>query len=190
MSKPTSNILVYVVLVFAFGIGKTTLCQTFAERDTRTKWSAEWISHPTAALREPGVFHFRKILNLQAAPERFLIHVSADNRFVLFVNGIRVGEGPARGNFFRWRYETFDLAPFLIRGDNVIAATVWQYGIYGARRADYRPPRFPCGGGYTCGGNDKYWHKLGSGTGTWTHCHPSSARRFAPVLGCGTWRTD
>jgi hypothetical protein len=130
VSKPTFNTLAYAVLVFAFGIGKTTVCQTFAEPDIRTKWSAEWISHPTAALREPGVFHFRKILSLPAAPERFLIHVSADNRFVLFVNGTRVGEGPARGNFFRWRYETFDLAPFLIRGDNVIAATVWQYGIY------------------------------------------------------------
>ena len=46
------------------------------------------------------------------------------------MNGKRVGEGPARGNFFRWRYETFDLATFLNPGDNVIAATVWQFGIY------------------------------------------------------------
>jgi len=94
------------------------------------KWSAEWISHPTAPLREPGVFHFRKVINLPVAPEHFVVHLSADNRFALFVNGKRVAEGPARGNFFRWRYETVDLAPFLSRGDNVIAATVWQYGIY------------------------------------------------------------
>lgn len=96
----------------------------------RTKWTAQWISHPTAPLREPGVFHFRKVLQLSKQPARFLVHVSADNRFQLFVNGKRVGEGPARGDLPHWRYETFDLAPFLRKGQNVIASTVWQFGIY------------------------------------------------------------
>jgi alpha-L-rhamnosidase len=128
VTKRTLNVC--AILLTAFATGKIVVCQTAAEPAVRKKWSAEWISHPTAALREPGVFHFRKVINLPLAPERFVIHVSADNRFVLFVNGRRVGEGPARGNFFRWRYEIVDLAPFLSRGDNVIAATVWQYGIY------------------------------------------------------------
>ena len=97
---------------------------------SRTKWSAQWISHPTAPLREPGVFHFRKILQLPSTPPHFVVHVSADNRFLLFVNGRRVGEGPARGDLAHWRYETFDFAPFFHEGENVIAATVWQFGIY------------------------------------------------------------
>ncbi len=96
----------------------------------RETWSANWISHPTAPLREPGVFHFRKILVLENRPERFVVHVSADNRFILFVNGQRVGEGPARSDLHHWRYETFDLARFLVPGQNLIAATVWQFGIY------------------------------------------------------------
>ncbi|HLV88605.1 MAG TPA: family 78 glycoside hydrolase catalytic domain [Candidatus Sulfotelmatobacter sp.] len=96
----------------------------------RAVWTAQWISHPTAALREAGVFHFRKILELESRPERFMVHVSADNRFILFVNGQRVGEGPAHADFRHWRYESFDLAPFLIAGKNMIAANVWQFGIY------------------------------------------------------------
>ena len=45
-----------------------------------------------------------------------------------FVNGVRVGEGPARGDLDHWRYATFDLAPLLMPGENLIAATVWNYG--------------------------------------------------------------
>ncbi|MGC2400114.1 MAG: alpha-L-rhamnosidase C-terminal domain-containing protein [Acidobacteriaceae bacterium] len=93
-------------------------------------WTAEWISHPTAPLREPGVFHFRKILHLEAAPAHFLVEVSADNHFLLYVNGRRIGEGPAKGDLQHWRYETFDLAPALHAGDNVIGATVFNFGIY------------------------------------------------------------
>ena len=128
MTNRTLNIS--SILLIAFATGHIAICQSFPEPTIRMKWSAEWISHPTAPLREPGVFHFRKVINLPVAPEHFVVHLSADNRFALFVNGKRVAEGPARGNFFRWRYETVDLAPFLSRGDNVIAATVWQYGIY------------------------------------------------------------
>ncbi len=94
------------------------------------RWNAEWISHPTAPLREPTVFHFRKTIQLPAKPEHFNVKVSADNRFLLFVNGIRIGEGPARGDLLHWRYETFDLASALHPGQNTIAAVVWNFGIY------------------------------------------------------------
>ncbi len=93
-------------------------------------WTARWITHPTAPLREPLVLHFRKSLELAARPAKYVVHVSADNRFVLFVNGHRVGDGPARGDLAHWRYETFDLAEYLKAGANVVAATVWNYGIY------------------------------------------------------------
>ena len=88
-----------------------------------------WIAHPTAPLREPGVFHFRKTFHLDGQPDHFVVLVTADNRFQLYVNGQRVGEGPARGDLAHWRYETLDLAPFLRAGDNLISATVWQFGL-------------------------------------------------------------
>jgi len=93
-----------------------------------TPANAHWIA-PTASKEAAlGVFDFRKIISLKAAPEQFVVHVSADNRFQLYVNGKRVGEGPARGDLQHWRYEDFDIAPLLRKGDNVIAARVWNFG--------------------------------------------------------------
>ncbi len=93
-------------------------------------WKASWITHPTAPLREPIVLHFRRSLQLESKPARYVVHVSADNRFILYVNGHRVGDGPARGDLAHWRYETFDLAPCLTAGANLVTATVWNFGIY------------------------------------------------------------
>ncbi len=94
------------------------------------EWKASWITHPTAPLREPLVLHFRRTLSLAAVPATYTVRVSADNRFILYVNGHRVGDGPARGDLAHWRYERFDLAPLLQPGQNLITATVWNFGIY------------------------------------------------------------
>jgi alpha-L-rhamnosidase len=92
-------------------------------------WHAGWITHPTAPLREPLVLHFRHTLNLSSAPASYVVRVSADNRFILYVNGQRVGDGPARGDLTHWRYGKFDLAPLLKPGENLITATVWNWGV-------------------------------------------------------------
>ena len=84
---------------------------------------------PTAPLREPLVLHFRRTLDLPAVPASYPVRVSADNRFILYVNGQRVGDGPARGDLTHWRYERFDLAPPQT-GQNLITATVWNFGVY------------------------------------------------------------
>jgi hypothetical protein len=93
-------------------------------------WKAAWIAHPTAPPREPLVLHFKRTLPLTAVPASYPVRVSADNRFILYVNGHRVGDGPARGDLAHWRYERFDLAPLLRPGQNLISATVWNFGIY------------------------------------------------------------
>jgi hypothetical protein len=99
--------------------------------DTRlvaSHWPAQWIACPDAPERDAGVYYFRKELKLAAVPGHFWVHVSADNRFLLHVNGAYAGEGPARGDLFHWRFETIDLAPLLHPGENVIAAVVWNFG--------------------------------------------------------------
>ena len=94
------------------------------------EWKASWVTHPKAALREPLVLHFRRALELPSVPATYLVRVSADNRFILYVNGQRVGDGPARGDLSHWRYERFDIAPLLKAGPNLITATVWNFGVY------------------------------------------------------------
>jgi hypothetical protein len=44
-------------------------------------------------LREPVVLHFRRTLALEVVPASYPVRVSADNRFVLFVNSLCVGGG-------------------------------------------------------------------------------------------------
>ncbi len=94
----------------------------------RRLWTAKWIAVPKAPSTEYGVYHFRKTFDLDARTERFVVHVSGDNRYQLFVNGQRVAWGPARGDLFHWRYETVDIAGFLQPGKNVLAAVVWNFG--------------------------------------------------------------
>jgi len=91
-------------------------------------WPASWIASPTGSPTEFGVFHFRKSFTLDAKPEHFVVHVSADNRYRLFVNGRSVSTGPAQSDLRNWRFETIDLAPYLEAGSNVLAAVVWNGG--------------------------------------------------------------
>jgi hypothetical protein len=90
--------------------------------------AARWISHPTAPGEEFGVFHFRRVIDLSESTERFIVHLSADNRYRFFVNGRQVSAGPQRSDLMNWRYETVDLAPHLRQGRNVLAALVWSWG--------------------------------------------------------------
>jgi hypothetical protein len=91
-------------------------------------WNAVWISAPDASPFDFGVYHFRRTLDLPQKPSRFVVHVSADNRYQLFVNGTRVLWGPARGHLSAWPYETLDIAPWMQQGQNVLAAVVWNFG--------------------------------------------------------------
>lgn len=104
-------------------------------------WNAEWITGPgqpinpwTAnrdnSLKEYGVYKFRKVIELSQKPESFIVHVSADNRYKLFVNGQLVALGPTRGDMYFWNYETLDLAPYMKTGKNTIASVVWNDGPY------------------------------------------------------------
>lgn len=95
-------------------------------------WPARWV---WVAGSDPfcyGVYHFRRTFELPQKPTSFIIHVTADNRYQLFVNGQRVVWGPARGDLFHWRFETVDIAPYLRAGKNVLAAVVWNDGEYRA----------------------------------------------------------
>ncbi len=94
------------------------------------QWPATWITCPDIPQRDYGVYHFRKTFEMGQIPQKFIVNVSADNRYRLFVNGIPVCNGPARGDLYNWYFETIDIAPFLKKGNNSIAALVWNMGVY------------------------------------------------------------
>lgn len=55
------------------------------------------------------------------------MHFSADTRYKLYVNGVRVAVGPARGSLLIWYYDTLDIAPHLVCGNNEIRFEVIRY---------------------------------------------------------------
>ena len=108
----TTNIFVFLVtIVFA-----------------QSKQTSPWISYPSANVTEYGVYHFRKTFELDQVPASLVIHVSADNRYNLFVNGQRVCYGPAKGDLKTYNYDVIDIASFLKPGKNVLAALVYNGG--------------------------------------------------------------
>ena len=93
--------------------------------------AGDWVTHPDArgeAAQTAVNLQFQSVLDLDRRPQRLNVAVTADNRFVLYVNGRRVAAGPSRGDLSHWRRSSIDLAPYLQRGRNVIAAEVWNDG--------------------------------------------------------------
>lgn len=107
-----------------------SISQAYAQNFTPSlnvrPWNAGWIAPPNDPGTEYGVYYYRKSIGLVAKPASFVVHVSADNRYKLYVNGALVSLGPARSDTYYWNYETVDLAPYLTTGKNTIAALVWN----------------------------------------------------------------
>ncbi len=105
-----------------------SFAQTISDAILKNRWDAQWIQAAPEALHGYGIYHFRKTIRLDSMPARFIVHVSADNRYKLYVNGTMVSLGPARGDLYHWNYETVDIAPYLKKGKNVLASLVWNFG--------------------------------------------------------------
>src|SRR5688572_12163570 len=120
----------YLFLIFFLLAAITAHLQTINPSLFKNTWRANWITAPEAPAKGYGVYYFRKKISLTEKPESFIIHVSADNRYVLIINEKFVSLGPARNDLFHWNFETVDIAPYLNQGSNVITATVWNEGEY------------------------------------------------------------
>lgn len=91
-------------------------------------WHAQWIGPAFDPRQDIGVHVFRLRLSLDALPEDLLVKVSADQRYKLFVNGQLVSFGPQRGDEKHWFFDVVDLAPYLVEGENLVWALVWNFG--------------------------------------------------------------
>ena len=115
-----SRIRIILFSLICINLSAQTVQQVASEKINpallNNHWKAQWISHPSESLLEYGVFHFRKSFELKDQPKEFIIHISADNRYRLFVNGKPVCFGPARADLEHWTYESIDIAQFLKPG--------------------------------------------------------------------------
>jgi hypothetical protein len=92
------------------------------------QWDASWISVPDIDGQAYGVYEFCKGFELAEVPSHYIVHVSGDNRYKLFVNDKLMSVGPARSDMLHWNYETIDLAATLHTGINEVKAIVWNEG--------------------------------------------------------------
>jgi len=84
-------------------------------------WPCSWIECGPAG-EPPFVTAFRRCFTLDAA-RKVRIHVSADERYELFLDGERVGRGSERGDVNNWFFETYEFE--ISAGDHTFAARVW-----------------------------------------------------------------
>lgn len=119
-----------LLIVMTLSPAKYACAQSSVPNVAPRQWNAHWIAAPGDNGISYGVFYFRKDIDLAIKPATFMVHVSADNRYKLYVNGKLVSLGPARGDTYYWNYETVDLAPYLSAGKNTVAALVWNEAQY------------------------------------------------------------
>lgn len=114
------------------------------------RWKGHWIwipedkvEHGTLAFedapppRNNDCGLFRKTFTLNTVPARVPARITADSRYVLFVNGQEIARGPARSQPRRMLYDLFDLTPALKPGKNVLAVYV---KVYARPNSYYIPP--------------------------------------------------
>lgn len=141
-------------------------------------WPCHWISSSQA-----GVAPFVSAYRCRFKAERnevVRIHVSGDERYELYLDGIRVGRGSERGTANYWYYETYDLS-FDI-GEHVVVARTWSLG-------SVRPwaQMTVCPGFLLAPEKEAWINKLGTGVADW-EAMPLDGYSFSnpAAMGIGT----
>lgn len=90
---------------------------------------AKWIWAAGDPAPRNAVMCFRRVFTLKHKPvEAVTLSISADSRYVLFVNGKRLGYGPVRNYQYNYQYDTYNIQPYLKAGENVVGAMVMYWG--------------------------------------------------------------
>lgn len=100
---------------------------------TFDKSASKWIWTADTETKNVWV-RFRKTFDLTTVPTKAVTKISAESRYFLYVNGeLAVYDGGLkRGNFREGGYyDEIDIAKYLQKGENVICALVWYWGVKG-----------------------------------------------------------
>lgn len=75
---------------------------------------------------------FRSVPELEDV-DHARLQVTADSRYILYVNGRRIGEGPPKGFLWRMPVDTYDVTAWLQNGVNAIGVVVVRHGVPSGR---------------------------------------------------------
>lgn len=94
-------------------------------------WKGKWISKEICQSTTNTWLAYRKGVTLSEVPSSLEARIAADSKYWLWINGemvVREGglkRGPAIGDGY---YDRVEIAPFLRKGENVIAVLLWHFG--------------------------------------------------------------
>lgn len=86
---------------------------------------ASWVWHPDLREDDVAVLRFARVFTVDTTTS-FRMHVSADQRYELSLNGESVSAGPHRSDLAHWSFASFDV--ILPPGEHVLEALVWWIG--------------------------------------------------------------
>ena len=98
-----------------------------AEERPGVKMQSAFIWSPSAPPGKQAYVAFRKSFSLARPPAAARLHIFADSRYILWVNGRYVLRGPCRFMPKRPEYDTVDIASYLRKGSNTIAVLAHNY---------------------------------------------------------------
>ncbi len=146
--------------------------------DERGVWRAKWVTCPDAP-HPPYALAFRNRFRVQDQ-QTVRIHVTADERYELYLDGTRIGRGPERGDRHHWFFETYDLS--LTPGEHTLVARVWVLGDYSPVAQMSLPPQ----GLVVCAEDPTWSDTLDTGVAQW---EVKPLRGFAFDAAFGGWFT-
>lgn len=103
------------------------------------QWRGEWIGQkPVPSSKDrmargartaPFSRHlYRSTLTVDTLPTTAPLRLTADSRYVLYVNGEEAGRGPVRSQPRKLHYDSYDVAALLQEGSNQVVVLVTYYG--------------------------------------------------------------
>ena len=88
----------------------------------QVKWKAQWIWLPGKETSD--MMLARKTFVVENLPNEAMLRISASSKYILFVNGKQINQGPARSEAHHQSYDVLDIASVLQQGENSIAVKV------------------------------------------------------------------
>jgi hypothetical protein len=90
--------------------------------------------------KEPNVcFRARRKWDISEIPTSCVLHIAAESRYRLYINGMRIGIGPIRGTIGVNFFDSYEIAPLLQNGQNWIAVAVQSPNIPTFKAAPAQP---------------------------------------------------
>lgn len=93
------------------------------------EWKAAWIWGSSQPEETNWYQAFRHKFSMDHSGDTTKLYISADSRYVLFLNGERIGQGPSRSWPSEQSYDVYDITSRVGEGENVVSVLVNYLGM-------------------------------------------------------------